>query len=192
MTDMYFCEKLILILLMVKFTHPDIFIATSVDAVAIASLLNDAYRGDASKKGWTTEANLISGNVRSSENDVAKVMQQPGSIFLKYVDDEKKIAGCVNLQQHKNRIYLGMFAVSPMLQGGGVGKHLLAAAEEYAIQCSSTCIYMTVISVRTELINWYMRHGYKDTGERKPFVEDGVTGIHLHPLEFMTLEKQIL
>lgn len=56
------------------------------------------------------------------------------------------------------------------------------------LQC--TAIYMLVIAVRTELINWYIRHGYRDTGERKPFVEDNVTGKHLQPLEFMTLESQ--
>jgi hypothetical protein len=33
--------------------------------------------------------------------------------------------------------------------------------------------------VRTELIDWYKRHGYADTGERKPFAEDEVSGKHL-------------
>ncbi len=177
---------------MLKFNHAAILIATTTDAAAIAVLLNSAYRGEASKKGWTTEADLIAGEVRSDAGGVLEVMQQPGSVFLKYTDAENNITGCVNLQQHNTKIYLGMFAVSPLQQGGGVGKHLLAAAEEYAAHCNCTHIYMLVISVRTELINWYMRHGYKDTGERKPFVEDGKTGAHLQPLEFMTLEKQIL
>jgi hypothetical protein len=30
-------------------------------------------------------------------------------------------------------------------------------------------IYMTVISVRTELIAWYERHGYVNTNKTKPF-----------------------
>jgi ribosomal protein S18 acetylase RimI-like enzyme len=50
-------------------------------------------------------------------------------------------------------------------------------------------IYMTVISLRTELVEWYIRHGYKDTGERKPFPEDPMTGKHMRELEFMVLEK---
>jgi ribosomal protein S18 acetylase RimI-like enzyme len=78
----------------------------------------------------------------------------------------------------------------PALQGGGIGKSLLQAAEEYALHVSCHIIYMSVISVRTELINWYKRHGYVDTGIRKPFVEDDITGKHLRPLEFMMLEKQ--
>ena len=84
-----------------------------------------------------------------------------------------------------------MFSVSPQLQGGGIGKQLLQAAEEFALDVNFTAIYMSVISVRTELINWYKRHGYVETGERKPFVEDGLTGKHLQPLEFMTLEKTL-
>ena len=84
-----------------------------------------------------------------------------------------------------------MLAVSPNLQGGGVGKQLLIAAEEYARNTKCNSIYMTVISLRSELINWYIRNGYYDTGIRKPFNEDGLTGKHLQHLEFMVLEKRI-
>lgn len=161
------------------------------DIAAINDLLNNAYRGDSSKQGWTTEAGLIAGNVRTDETTVQQVMEQDGSVFLIYTDDEQKITGCVNLQQHGDKIYLGMFSVSPQLQGGGMGKQLLKAAEEYTQHVQCVAIYMTVISVRTELINWYKRHGYMDTGERKPFIEDGLTGKHLQALEFMVLEKPL-
>ena len=80
---------------------------------------------------------------------------------------------------------------APHLQGGGIGKQLLFAAEEYAKHHLFYSIYMTVISVRTELIDWYKRHGYLDTGKRKAFREDGLTGKHLQPLEFMVLEKKL-
>jgi ribosomal protein S18 acetylase RimI-like enzyme len=84
-----------------------------------------------------------------------------------------------------------MFSVAPQLQGAGIGKQLLLAADEYGLQLHCISIYMTVISIRTELINWYQRYGYKDTGERKPFIEDGLTGKHMQTLEFMVLEKNI-
>ena len=84
-----------------------------------------------------------------------------------------------------------MFSVSPKSQRFGIGKQLLKAAEEYARHLQCRVIYMTVIIAREELINWYKRYGYKDTGERKPFAEDGLTGKHLQPLEFMVLEKEI-
>ena len=172
-----------------KFSNTAVTVATLADAAAVTTLLNNAYRGETSKQGWTTEAHLIEGNVRTSEGEVKKAMQQPGSVMLKFTNDEQQLIGCVNLQQHGNKIYLGMLSVSPQLQGAGIGKQLLKAAEEYALQVECNAVYMTVISVRTELINWYQRYGYKDTGERKPFTEDEASGKHLLQLEFMVMEK---
>lgn len=175
----------------IVFSCSDISIASVTDSPAITALLNSAYRGESSQKGWTTEAHLIEGNVRSEEADVVQVMEKPGSVFLKYATPNGSITGCVNLQLHHNKLYLGMFSVSPLLQGGGTGKKLLQAAEEYAQQIGCGIIYMSVISMRSELIGWYQRHGYKDTGERIPFIEDGKSGKHLQPLEFMVMEKQL-
>jgi len=173
-------------------SSPNICIATAADINVIKDLLNSAYRGEASRRGWTTEADLIAGDTRTDENILQNVMQEPGSVLLKYSDDQHQVIGCVNLKQHDQRIYLGMFSVSPQLQGGGIGKQLLKASEEYALQKNCSSIYMSVISVRTELINWYKRQGYVDTGERNPFIEDGITGKHLQPLEFSILEKQLI
>ncbi|RYY45518.1 MAG: GNAT family N-acetyltransferase [Chitinophagaceae bacterium] len=155
------------------------------------SLLNKAYRGSSSQQGWTTEAHLIAGDTRTDKASVEAVMHKEGSVFLKWTSDSGVIVGCVNLQQHGSKIYLGMFAVSPDLQGAGIGKKLLAAAEEYAREKDCTAIYMTVITLRVDLIAWYTRHGYSDTGKRQTFQEDGISGRHLQPLEFATLEKQL-
>jgi ribosomal protein S18 acetylase RimI-like enzyme len=172
-----------------SFSHPNIMLANNADIPAIKDLLNSAYRGEASKKGWTTEADLIAGDVRTDENNLAEVLAKPDSVFLKFENAAAQLVGCVNLQKHADRIYLGMFSVSPDLQGGGVGKGLLYAAEEYAKQTGCRAIYMYVISLRTELIAWYVRNGYADTNERVPFNEDGLTGKHMQKLEFMVLEK---
>lgn len=177
---------------MYAFTNPRIAIATTADVANITALLNSAYRGESSKQGWTTEAQLIAGEVRTDENNLQEVMQQPNSVIVKFTNEQQEITGCVNLQQHYKRMYLGMFSVAPKSQGFGIGKQLLKAAEEYAQQLQCTSIYMTVISAREELINWYQRYGYQDTGERKPFAEDGLTGKHLQTLEFMVLEKQLI
>ena len=171
------------------FSNLNIAIATVADVIAIKDLLNSAYRGESSKQGWTTEANLITGDTRTDENIVKEIMQKTDSVFLKYSGERQQITGCVNLQQHNDKIYLGMFSVSPQLQDGGIGKQLLKAAEEYAAHLHCTSVYMHVVSLRSELINWYKRHGYVETGETKPFSEDGITGKHLQPLEFMVLEK---
>lgn len=176
----------------VSFTDPHISLAGAADIPAIKDLLNNTYRGDASRQGWTTEADLISGDVRADEQTLQQVIDKNGSVMLKYLDHAGQIIGCVNLQQHNSRIYLGMFSVSPRLQGGGIGKQLLTASEEYAKGQHCSSIYMKVISVRTELINWYKRHGYVDTGLRESFEEDGLTGKHLQKLEFMILEKELV
>jgi len=166
--------------------------ATTADIPSLISLINQAYRGAESRKGWTTEAHLIDGNVRTDKNHLLQVVHQAGSVILKYSSNTGEIIGCVNLQKHDDQVYLGLLSVSPELQGGGVGKQLLKAAEEYAQQLNCQSIYMTVITAREELINWYKRHGYRDTGERKPFPEDGLTGKHLQELEFMVLEKIVV
>ena len=173
------------------FSSAQIAVATTEDIPAIKDLLNNAYRGEGSKQGWTTEADLIAGDTRTDETTLNKVMHDPGSVILKYTSEEQQLIGCVNLQQHGHKIYLGMFSVSPQLQGGGIGKQLLKAAEEYAFHLHCSAIYMSVVSVRKELIDWYKRHGYIDTGERKPFPEDGLTGKHLQLLEFLILEKTL-
>ena len=177
---------------MFKFSNPHISITTPADVAVITSLLNGAYRGESAKQGWTHEADLIAGNTRTNENAVLQLMEIPGSIIVKYTNEQHHIIGCVNLQLHNKKLYLGMLSVSPHLQGSGTGKQLLKAAEEYAQHLHCTVIYMTVITLRTELIAWYQRHGYDDTGERKTFIEDNLTGKHLTQLEFMTLEKEII
>ena len=166
-------------------------ISTMDDVPSLLTLLNHAYRGESSKQGWTSEAHLIAGEVRTDKNTIRELLRKEGSVILKYVNEKSEIIGCVNLQKHDDKIYLGMLAVSPNLQGGGVGKQLLTTAEEYARSLKCNSIYMTVISLRSELINWYLRHGYYDTGKRNPFKEDVLTGKHLQSLEFMVLEKQI-
>ena len=172
---------------MTKFSDDHIRMAGIDDVPAIIALLNKAYRGDASKKGWTTEANLIAGDQRTNQDEVTALIHS--SVYLIYID-AAIIEGCVNLQQHDNKIYLGMLSVNPELQGSGIGKKLLQASEEYALSKGCNSIYMTVIDVREELIHWYKRHGYADTGERKPFEEDGISGKHLQKLQFMVLEKE--
>jgi ribosomal protein S18 acetylase RimI-like enzyme len=173
------------------FSNPHISRATIQDIPAIRNLLNSSYRGEFSRQGWTTEANLIDGNIRTDDRNVKKTMKQTGSVFLKYTNGMNEIIGCVNLQHHDNKIYLGMFSVSPIQQGNGIGKQILQASEEYAKHLKCASIYMSVISLRTELINWYQRHGYKDTGKRQPFIEDDISGKHLQRLEFMVMEKII-
>ena len=119
------------------------------------------------------------------------MIQQKNSFILKY-EEKNKILACVYLKEEDNKLYLGMLTVSPQLQNKGIGKILLKASEAEAIKQNCSAIFMTVISQRTELINWYKKHGYYDTGKTKPFPEnDPRFGIPKTKLEFIILEKKI-
>ena len=153
-------------------------------------LINGAYRGEGAKKGWTTEADLLDGT-RTDEAQLRNLINDANGAMLKCLDDDGKIIGCVNLQKHHDKLYLGMLTVSPELQGGGVGKKMLNEAIRYAKNNNCSKIYMTVISVRQELIDWYERHGYKKTGEKKPFPVGPAFGIQKQPLEMIVLERDV-
>lgn len=168
-----------------------ISIATTADITELVQLVNSAYRGDSSKKGWTTEADLLEG-VRTDANTLLEQMNQPNQILLKAIDGSEKIMGCVCLQEKKDKLYLGMLTVQPDIQATGIGKILLAAAEEYAMNKQIYCIEMTVISVRSELIAWYQRRGYHLTGEKRAFPTDPKFGIKKQELEFIVLEKKLV
>jgi ribosomal protein S18 acetylase RimI-like enzyme len=164
--------------------------AVSSDAEAIAELVNSAYRGDSSRKGWTTEADLLDGT-RTSAAILKEIMQKNDHIILKCMSDNK-IVGCVELVINETEMYVGMLTAQPELQGAGIGKTLLRAAEAEALVRKFKKITMTVISVRSELIAWYERHGYINTGERKPFPQhDPRFGLPKQLLEFTVLQKQI-
>lgn len=167
-----------------------ITVATPNDAVALDKLVNSAYRGESSRQGWTTEADLLDGT-RTDAAAIAELIQTPGTVLLKYVEGQE-ILGCVELRNQHGKLYLGMLTVKPNLQGKGIGKELLIAAEQEARKQNCAAIYMTVISVRKELIDWYLRHGYQLTGETKPFAfNDPRFGQPKMKLEFVVLEKKL-
>ena len=164
--------------------------ATIQDASELNDLVNSAYRGDSSRQGWTTEADLLDGT-RVTTELMAEILAKPETTILKYVDGNK-IQGCVELRNTSGKLYLGMLTVAPSLQGKGIGKVMLQAAEVEAKRLNCEAIFMTVISIRKELIDWYKRHGYLETGERKPFhMPDTRWGVPKQVLEFIVLQKVI-
>ena len=165
--------------------------AVPQDVEALNTLINSAYRGETSKKGWTTEADLLDG-LRTDTEDLKILFTRPGCQLLKYTNDAGKIIGCVRIEKHTEKLFLGMLTVDPLLQGKGIGKQLVQTVEKEAKNQKCSSVYMTVISDRTELIDWYERLGYNNTGRRKPFpVGNPRFGIPKKELEFVVLEKKI-
>ncbi|MFI1755295.1 GNAT family N-acetyltransferase [Streptomyces sp. NPDC020571] len=142
--------------------------ATDADVDALVALIESAYRGDASRAGWTTEADILQGR-RTDPQGVLEVVKAPDSRLLT-VERDGRIVACCQLEHRGTHAYFGMFAVSPALQGGGLGKTIIAEAERRArATWGVTEMHMTVISVREDLIAWYERRGYRRTGEMTPF-----------------------
>jgi GNAT superfamily N-acetyltransferase len=142
--------------------------ATTADVPALVGLVNSAYRGESSKAGWTTEAELLDGQ-RVDGEGLTDAIARPGSIILLHERDHLPVA-CVHLERTGEDCYLGMLTIRPTEQGAGLGRQMLEAAERWALEhWSSRTMHMTVIVQRTELIAWYERRGYGRTGERRPF-----------------------
>jgi GNAT superfamily N-acetyltransferase len=147
---------------------PNLRLAVASDAQALSALVNSAYRGESSKAGWTTEADLLGGQ-RIDAGRILDAIGTPGNAILLREKDGAPEA-CVHLERVGDECYLGMLTVRPPAQGAGIGARLLEAAEQWAIDnWQSTAVHMTVITQRVELIAWYERRGYTRTGETKPF-----------------------
>ncbi|MBJ6637605.1 GNAT family N-acetyltransferase [Streptomyces sp. DHE7-1] len=142
--------------------------AGDADVDALVALIESAYRGDASRAGWTTEADILEGQ-RTDPEGVLEVIKAPDSRLLT-VEQGGRIVACCQLEHRGDAAYFGMFAVSPTLQGAGLGKAVIAEAERQAHATWGVGeMHMTVISVREDLIAWYERRGYRRTGRTTPF-----------------------
>jgi ribosomal protein S18 acetylase RimI-like enzyme len=143
--------------------------AGSSDLAAILDLVESAYRGDSSRSGWTTEADLLDGQ-RTDLAQLREILTDPDSILL-VTGTAASIHGCCHLQHRGSALaYFGMFAVRPETQGSGLGRRLLDHAEQVAAdRWQAAAVEMTVIGQRSDLIAWYERCGYQRTGERRPF-----------------------
>ena len=172
--------------------------ATTHDVSALVALVESAYRGEVSKQGWTTEADLLDGQ-RTDPVGVTELIESPDSRIVLALRDGELLA-CANIacaaagHGPDSSCYFGMFSVRPNLQGGGVGNALLLECERIATaewRCAT--MNMTVIRQRDELIAWYERRGYARTGESKPFpYGDARFGIPKRPdLEFIVMAKPL-
>ncbi|MEV1054240.1 GNAT family N-acetyltransferase [Streptomyces sp. NPDC059017] len=142
--------------------------ATDADVPALVELIESAYRGDSSRAGWTTEADILDGQ-RTDPEGVRQVIGASGSRLLVVRRGDEMVA-CCQLEHRGDAAYFGMFAVRPGLQGGGLGRLVITEAERLVREAwGVTEMHMTVISVREELIAWYERRGYRRTGRMTPF-----------------------
>ena len=166
--------------------------ATAADAPAVIELVESAYRGDASRAGWTTEADFLDGR-RTGPDDIEAILARPQSRLL-LAESNGELMACAHVAVEDGAGYFGMFSVNPTLQGAGIGKQVLAEAERIVrddFGCGA--MRMTVIDIRDELIAFYERRGYLRTGIKKPFpYGDARFGLPKRDdLRFEVLEKDL-
>lgn len=142
--------------------------ATLADIPALVTLVTSAYRGDASRAGWTTEADILDG-ARIDPQGLQADIERPRSTIL-LAERGSQLLACAHIADDQGKGYFGMFSVDPTQQGGGIGKQVMLAAEAHAArEWGVPVMQMTVIDIRDELIAFYERRGYQRTGIKKPF-----------------------
>ena len=167
--------------------------ATLADVDAIVALVESAYRGEASRAGWTTEADFLEGR-RTGTDDVSACLRRERSRIL-LAERDGQLLACAHVAEEDAAGYFGMFSVKPDQQGGGIGKHVLAECERIAREeWQLRVMRMTVIDIRDELIAFYERRGYHRTGVVKPFpYGDARFGLPTRDdLRFEILEKELV
>lgn len=160
------------------------------DAAALADLINSAYRGETSRKGWTTEADLLDG-LRTTAQEIRQLIEGRDSFFL-LCQRGAVLAGSVQVEKQGEQAYIGMFVVRPDMQGAGIGKRLLEEAETQARrEWGVSSFIMIVITLRQELIAFYERRGYRRTGELSEFpVNPALWTPRVSGLEMEKMEKR--
>lgn len=143
-------------------------LATPADAEAILTLVESAYRGEPSRAGWTTEADLLGG--QRTDREEVDALLGAAAVAIVLARQRAELVASVAVRIDLERVaHIGMFAVRPTLQRSGIGSTLLAEAERVARERGAREAEMTVIEQRTELLGWYARRGYLPTGETEPF-----------------------
>ena len=147
---------------------PNFRVATAADGPALLDLVQSAYRGEASRAGWTTEADLLDGT-RTNGDLLDADLADPATTFLVAEDANGLLACCAVTGRAGGAAYFGTCAVRPRAQGSGIGTRMLAAAAEHARVAGATRLEMTVLAQRSDLLAWYARRGYQATGQTRPF-----------------------
>lgn len=146
--------------------------AVAADIPALHALIESAYRGEASRAGWTTEADLLGGQ-RTDPEELAAILADPAQALLTAWRAAELLASVLIARREEGVGYFGMLSVSPALQGQGLGRLMIEAAQTgLAGRYGARTVRISVFPQRETLIAWYRRLGYRDTGETLPFPYD--------------------
>ncbi len=178
-----------------RISASDVRSATLADVAQLEPLIRFAYRGGKEKVSWTNEHKLVRGP-RITEPELRETISSSEKVILvaeQLIDNRKELSGCILVEKQDDCAYIGMLAVDPDRQSGGIGKTLLHCAERYALGvfgCDKA--KMWILAGRDELLAWYMRMGYEETGDTEPFLapESGVEAL-VEGLHFLVIAKEL-
>jgi GNAT superfamily N-acetyltransferase len=149
---------------------PKLTVATDADVPAVVDMINRAFRGSGGGASWSTEEHYIKGTRTTQEMLREEMATHPDARLLLWRKPDSTLLGCVWMQPEERDVwYLGSLTIEPLEQKAGLGGRLLTAAENWALARGAKEIKMTVVHVRTALLEWYARRGYSLTEETKPF-----------------------
>lgn len=170
-------------------------LASVEDTGRLATLVNRVYRGESSRSGWTTEADLLDGQ-RTDPAALLEFLSRPATDALMLIGESQgNLLACLQLTREDSEAHLGMLSVDASRQNQGLGKQMIAAAERHAREhWQASSLALAVIHLRHELIDWYLRRGFLPTGERSEFpYGDPRFGLPKRDdLWFTTLRKSLL
>ena len=169
----------------------EVRVADEVDADAVAALVERAYRGESSRAGWTSEADYVGGS-RTSGTAVRELITDTHTAVLLGERDGQLVACCQVTSLQNGEAYLGMLAVEPTIQNGGLGRRMVEAAERVARErWAAAALRIHVLSVQSALADWYRRLGFVDAGDRVPFPAGTDAEVLVAGLDFLIMTKQI-
>lgn len=165
--------------------------ATGGDVEGLVELVNSSYRGESSRRGWTTEADLLDGQRLDADLLAQELMTANCHILV--MEATGLLVGCIRMERTSGIVVLSLITIRPSFQNRGLGRLLLKAAEDQAALWRAQYIEMSVIHLRTKLIDWYGRRGYTLTDVTRPFpYGDPRFGIPLREdLHFVVLRKSL-
>lgn len=155
---------------------PGLRAALPADVPAITALVNEAYR---------VEAFFVRGD-RVDAREVAEHLES-GAFLL--ADGPQGLEGSVYVEARGASGYFGLLSVVPARQGRGLGRRLVAAAEECLRGAGCRGAEILVVSLRTELFPFYERLGYVEAGTA-PFPESERERL-LRPCHFVVMRKRL-
>jgi ribosomal protein S18 acetylase RimI-like enzyme len=125
-------------------------LATPADIPAMIPLINTAFAVETFRAGTRTDAERL------------RKMMARGEFLLGHRSGE--LVASVYLEMSGTEGYLGMLAVAPEHQNRRLGWLMVEEAEEHCRNHGCTRMRLTVLSLRLELLPFYSKLGYTQTG----------------------------